>query len=282
MFADVPAGFAATASVDAIAAIGCVADLAKSLARPHELTSDVPGNMSYMSRTSRLFELIGMLRARRTPVTALDLACALAVSERSIYRDIETLRSLGAPIDGQAGVGFRMREGFFLPQLAFSPDELDVLILGLGWVRERADPTLARCSESALSKILSAKSSGAAGHEPPALLAAASMSKLADPPQAALLRAAIRRQRKVAISYDDAHGASSDRTVWPIAIVYFDDVRVLAAWCEHRSAFRHFRVDRVQVKTVSDERYPGRRQSLVAQWRQQDRDWRSILTEFGR
>ncbi|WP_440641374.1 helix-turn-helix transcriptional regulator [Bradyrhizobium sp. PUT101] len=75
--------------------------------------------------------------------------------------------------------------------------------------------------------------------------------------QVALLRDTIRRQRKVAISYEDAHGSLSDRTIWPIAIVYFDEVRVLAAWCEHRSAFRHFRVDRLHLRTILDERYPG-------------------------
>ena len=104
------------------------------------------------------------------------------------------------------------------------------------------------------------------------------MSERVDPPQVALLRDAIRRQRKVAISYEAAQGSLSDRTIWPIAIVYFDDVRVLAAWCEHRSAFRHFRVDRLHLRTISEERYPGRRQSLMTRWRQQDRDWRSILT----
>lgn len=235
-----------------------------------------------MSRTSRLFELIDVLRVRRMPVTALDLSCELGVSQRSIYRDIETLRALGAPIEGQAGVGYRLREGFFLPHFAFTQDELDVLVLGLGWVRERADPTLARCSESALAKILSARrGDAAAGAEPPALLAAAPVSRRDDPPPAAALRDAIRRQRKVAISYEDGHGASSDRIVWPIAIVYFDDVRVLAAWCERRSDYRHFRVDRIRVNAVLEERYPGRRHTLFARWREQDRDWRAMLTVSG-
>ena len=231
-----------------------------------------------MSRTSRLFELINMLRARRTPVTALHLARELGISQRSVYRDIETLRSLGAPLDGQAGIGYCLGEGFFLPEFAFSSDELDALILGLGWVRQRADPALAQGSERALAKILSARNNGSATSGEPHAVTAASVSERVDPPQVALLRDAIRRQRKVAISYEDAQGSSSDRTIWPIAIVYFDDVRVLAAWCEHRSAFRHFRVDRVHLRTILEERYPGRRQSLIVRWRQQDRDWRSILT----
>ncbi|MDQ1081143.1 YafY family protein [Pseudoroseomonas cervicalis] len=232
-----------------------------------------------MSRTNRLFELINLLRARRHPVTALDLAQELGVSPRSIYRDIDTLRALGALVDGQAGMGYRLREGFFLPQFAFTPDELDALILGLGWVRQRADQALAQCSDSALAKILAARDgAGRAGEEIPALVSPASLSRRSDPPQAAQLREAIRRQRKVAIGYEDNQGAVSERVIWPIAIVYFDDVRVLAAWCERRAAFRHFRIDRVQVKAVLEERYPGRRPALVAEWRRQDRDWRSMLT----
>lgn len=230
-----------------------------------------------MSRTGRLLELIGILRARRMPVAALDLARELGISQRSIYRDIETLRSLGAPIEGQAGVGYELRAGFFLPEFAFSPDELDALILGLGWVQQRADQALAQSSESALAKILSARNSGSKNNDTPTLTAA-SVSERVDPPQTALLRDAIRRQRKVAISYEDAQGALSDRTIWPIAIVYFDDVRIVAAWCENRSAFRHFRVDRLRVRATLEERYPGRRQSIITRWRQQDRDWRAILT----
>ncbi len=231
-----------------------------------------------MSRTSRLLELIGILRARRMPVAALDLARELGISQRSIYRDIETLRSLGAPIEGQAGVGYELRAGFFLPEFAFSPDELDALILGLGWVQQRADQALAQSSESALAKILSAKNSGSKNNDTPTLVAPASVSERVDPPQTALLRDAIRRQRKVAISYEDAQGALSDRTIWPIVIVYFDDVRIVAAWCEERSAFRHFRVDRLRVRATLEDRYPGRRQSIMTRWRQQDRDWRAILT----
>jgi predicted DNA-binding transcriptional regulator YafY len=229
-----------------------------------------------MSRTNRLFELISVLRARRMPVTALHLARELGVSPRTIYRDIETLRSLGAPLDGQSGFGYCLREGFFLPEFAFSPDEMDALMLGLGWVRQRADPVLANGSETALSKILSARTHGSViSDELPGVITAASTPALVDPPLTAPLRDAIRRQRKIAISYEDAHGSLSHRTIWPIALVYFDDVRVLAAWCEHRAAFRHFRVDRLQVATISEERYPERRQSLVFRWRQQDR-WTGV------
>lgn len=226
-----------------------------------------------MSRVSRLFELVSVLRSRRLPITAFDLAKTLNVSQRSIYRDIETLRSLGAPVDGQAGIGYALGSGFFLPEFAFSSDELDALTLGLSWVLKRADPALANGAKTALGKILSAaKHDPLPGEEAPNLITAASPPERADPPQAALLRDAIRRKQKVKISYTDNDGKRSQRTIWPIAIVYFDDVRVLAAWCEHRAAFRHFRLDRLQVTVVLQVLYPGSRQLLVRRWRQQDRD----------
>ncbi|MDS7596301.1 YafY family protein [Agrobacterium tumefaciens] len=232
-----------------------------------------------MSRTGRLFEMLSVLRARRSPVTAIELARELGVSQRSVYRDIETLRLLGAPLDGQAGVGFRLKEGFFLPHLAFSPDELDALILGLEWVQQRADPALVRSAEAALAKVLSARSASTLlGAESPRSLIAATASERTDPPHVAPMRDAIRRQRKVSIEYMDAQGTVSSRTIWPIAVVYFDDVRIVAAWCENRAAFRHFRVDRVRGTTLLEERYPERRHSLMKRWRDQDRDWRSFMT----
>lgn len=232
-----------------------------------------------MSRTSRLFEMLGVLRARKRPVTALELAQELGVSERSVYRDVETLRLLGAPLDGQAGVGFRLRDGFFLPNFAFSPEEIDALILGLGWVQQRADPALAQSSESALAKILSSRTNRmSTGYDTPALVTAASVSKRSDPAQVVPLRDAIRGLRKVSLEYKDATGSLSKRIIWPITIVYFDDVQVLAAWCEGRSAFRHFRVDRVRAATILEQGYPERRASLIKRWREQDQDWRSFLT----
>lgn len=231
-----------------------------------------------MSRTSRLLEMLGLLRARRTPVTASELAQELGVSERSIHRDIDTLRLLGAPLDGQAGVGFLLRDGFFLPDFAFSAEEVEALILGLTWVQQRADPALSQSSGSALAKILSSRSDQLHDAHAPALVSAASVSQRSDPAQVKVLRDAIRRLRKVAITYEDAGGALSERIVWPITIVYFDDVRVLAAWCEAKSAFRHFRVDRVRSVTTLDDRYPERRSLLMRRWREQDRDWRSLMT----
>lgn len=83
----------------------------------------------------------------------------------------------------------------------------------------------------------------------------------------ALLRKAIRTERKLVLHYRDANGAVSERIVWPFALAFFDAVRVLLGWCELRQGFRHFRTDRIVAATTTDARYPKRRQALMTEWR---------------
>ena len=99
-----------------------------------------------MSRSARLLDLIQALRRRRRPATAASLASELGVSERTIYRDIATLVGQGAPIEGEAGIGYVLRPGFLLPPLMFDDDEIEALVLGLRWVAQRADDLLERRS----------------------------------------------------------------------------------------------------------------------------------------
>src|SRR5579871_1944310 len=94
---------------------------------------------SPMSRTTRLFKLMDALRGHRRPVTAARLAEDLAVSVRTVYRDIQTLMDLGAPVEGEAGLGYLLRPGFFLPPLMFGEDELEALVLGARWVQNQGD-----------------------------------------------------------------------------------------------------------------------------------------------
>jgi len=106
-----------------------------------------------MSRSARLLELIQALRRRRRPVAAAMLAGELGVSLSTVYRDVATLVARGAPIEGEAGLGYVLKPGFFLPPLMFGEDEADALILGLRLVAERGDPELARAADDALAKI---------------------------------------------------------------------------------------------------------------------------------
>ncbi|TFW31991.1 YafY family transcriptional regulator [Massilia horti] len=210
------------------------------------------------------------LRGNRRPVTAAALAERLGVSERTIYRDIQTLAQLGAPVEGEAGVGYLLRAGFFLPPLMFNADELEALVLGARWVRRQGDPALAGAAASALAKIATATPSDLRDHmADTSLWVPIGGTRGAVDPFVQPAREAIRRQHKLRICYRDEQGAASERVVWPFALAFFEGRRLLAAWCELREAMRHFRIDRIEQLLALQERYPRRRHELLQEWRQQ-------------
>lgn len=221
-----------------------------------------------MSRTGRLFQLMDALRGSRHPVTAAVLAERLAVSERTIYRDIAALAELGAPVQGSAGVGYLLKTGFFLPPLMFGADELEALVLGARWVRRQGDAALAQAATTALAKIATATPKDLRDEMAETSLwvpIGAQHPEFETFVQPA--REAIRRQHKLRISYSDEHGQPSERTVWPFALAYIDGRRLLAAWCELRDAQRHFRIDRIRAAAAIAQRYPTPRHVLIRNWR---------------
>jgi predicted DNA-binding transcriptional regulator YafY len=224
-----------------------------------------------MSRAARLLELMQALRRYRRPVTAAVLAGKLGVSQRTLYRDIATLIGQGAPIAGEAGTGYVLRDGFFLPPLAFDDDEIDAIVLGLRWVSRRADLVLAQAAYESLAKIaavLPVEMREALESE--RIFAATDRVVPVATIDVHALREAIRLSRRVHIAYRDGKAAASARTIWPIALAFFNDVFLVVAWCEMRGDYRHFRADRIVKLAVSAERYPTARRALLKAWRAQN------------
>ena len=225
------------------------------------------------SRAARLLQLLEHLRTHRQPVPGATLAQHQGVSLRTLYRDIATLREQGARIEGEPGVGYVLRPGFTLPPLMFSADELEALVLGARWVASHAaDPELARAARDAVQRI------GAV--LPPELRLAVETSGLFVPARAhapspapwlPVLRRAIRDEHALLLHYRDEGGAVTQRRIWPFAMAFFDQARLIAAWCELRQDFRHFRADRVVDLAHSGTRYPERRHALIRRWRAQMR-----------
>lgn len=221
-----------------------------------------------MSRAQRLLHLIQLLRQHRRPVSGATLAVELGVSLRTLYRDIDSLKAQGAPIDGEAGVGFVLRPGFMLPPLMFSHEEIEALVLGSRWVSERADGPLGAAAATLLAKIgavlpedlkTSIEASG--------LLIGPGAPIAAGDAELPTIRAAIRAERKLRIDYADEQGRATERLIWPVALAFFDRVRVVVAWCELRDAYRHFRCDRIAALEPTPERFPRRRAALFKEWR---------------
>jgi predicted DNA-binding transcriptional regulator YafY len=222
-----------------------------------------------MSRSSRLLDLVQALRRHRRPVTAATLADELGVSIRTIYRDIVTLTAQGAPVEGEAGIGYVLRPGFVLPPLMLSDEEIEALVLGLRFVAQRGDPALKRAAIDAAAKIVDVLPddlrAAAAGI---GLLAGPAADQAESPVDLALIRRAIRSECKLRLGYTDRQGRASERVVWPFALGFFEQTRVLAAWCEARTAFRHFRADRIGACALLSERYPRWRAALLKEWRE--------------
>jgi predicted DNA-binding transcriptional regulator YafY len=222
-----------------------------------------------MNRTERLFALMDALRRHRRPVTAASLADELKVSLRTIYRDVQVLIGLGAPIDGEAGLGYLLRPGFFLPPLMFSEDELEALVLGIRWVARQSDSALTQAATNALAKIAAASPKDLRDAMANTGLWVATIATTGTVADIKLVREAIRRERKLRIAYVAETGAATERAIWPIAMAYYERRQTVAAWCELRGAFRHFRTDRITALTATAERYPRRRVELVAAWRRE-------------
>ena len=224
-----------------------------------------------MSRTERLLDLLQLLRRHRQPLSGAVMAADMGISLRTLYRDIATLQSQGASIDGAPGLGYILKPGFTLPPLMFSADEVEALVLGSRWVVQRGDSRLAAAARDALAKIAAVLPAGLR-HEldTSALIVAPGEPIAAGDVEVAAIRAAIRLEQKLDIRYRDGAGQDSSRTVWPFALGFFDRARVVVAWCELRESIRHFRTDRIVDLMPRGERYPRRRQTLLKEWREKE------------
>ncbi len=213
-----------------------------------------------MRRADRLFQIVQFLRGGRL-VTAARLADRLEVSERTIYRDIADLQSSGVPIDGEAGVGYLMRDGYDLPPLMFTRDEISALVLGARIAKAWGGARMALAAEEALMKI-------------EAVLPPADRARIRETPLYAIqfnhsaesaecldfFDEAISDRLRVAMDYEALDGERSHRTVRPLGLYYWGKVWTLVGWCELRDDFRTFRVDRI-VNPSSGDRFrpePGK------------------------
>lgn len=221
-----------------------------------------------MVRAQRLIALIDLLRRHRYPVTGKHLAETLGVSLRTLYRDIATLQSQGANIEGEAGMGYVLRAGFLLPPLMFTEEEIEALVLGARWVAERTDSQLSEGAKSALNKIAAVLPIELKNIlDDTSLLIGPSKESLMDTVNMADIRRAIRDERILSIVYRDLKDNQSERRIWPFALGYFDEVRVLVAWCELRQAIRHFRTDRILACQLEETRYKTPRHVQLKNWR---------------
>ena len=215
-----------------------------------------------MRRTDRLFELIQILRDGKLH-RAQEMAQAVGVSVRTLYRDMETLQASGVPVEGERGVGYMITSAISLPPLTLTAEELEALNLGMAIVAEAADETLKSAALSLASKVDAVL--------PERTIAEADKWKFAVYPFAdaargaahmPTLRAAIRARQKLRLTYHSKGDRVTARTVRPLHMEYWGRVWTLTSWCELRDGFRVFRVDLIQSAEALPEMFvdePGKR-----------------------
>jgi predicted DNA-binding transcriptional regulator YafY len=214
-----------------------------------------------MRRADRLFHTVQLIRGRRL-TTATYLAERLEISERTVYRDVAALQAQGVPIEGEAGVGYRLGAGFELPPLMFSADEARALVAAVRIAQAWLDPLLAANAEAALGRVLSVlPSSTRAAAESLIILAPPVGPEPSEQHKLQVLREAAQNRCKVELHYRDAAQKRSTRVLRPLGCFYWGKVWTLAGWCESRKDFRNFRIDRIEELNLSEERFadePGK------------------------
>jgi predicted DNA-binding transcriptional regulator YafY len=226
-----------------------------------------------MRRADRLFDIIQALRGAKRPLTAQALAARLEVTPRTVYRDIAILQARRVPIEGAAGVGYMLRRGYDLPPLMFTTDEAEAIAIGVRMVRRLRDDALHAAGESVLAKLTAVvpETMRTALAEPRIWISDGSAAR----PKGvdlAEIRSAIRASRKLLLRYVDEQGRSSRRTVRPIAMVYYVDATLIAAWCELRGDYRHFRVERVASCVALDAFFADQAERHRVEWLAQRKD----------
>jgi predicted DNA-binding transcriptional regulator YafY len=189
-------------------------------------------------------------------VTATTLAEIFEVSPRTIYRDVQSLLDSGVPISGEAGVGYVIDKSYHLPPIMFDADELEAIALGIGMVGNWTDEQFAAKAQSAFKKI-QATLPAPLIHELHQISTFSAPSQYKIPWEVSFtqVRECIRRQKKVQFNYLDLKQQSSQRIIWPLALISFSPVWLVAGWCELRQSFRNFRLDRISDFVPLDSRY---------------------------
>ena len=223
-----------------------------------------------MRRADRLFEIIQLMRGGRL-VTARSLAERLEVSERTIYRDVADLQSTGVPIEGEAGYGYVLQDGFDLPPLMFTRGEVAALVAGARLIRAWGGLEMARGAEEALAKIdavidddLRAKARGVQVHSFGVDMTPETRASLD------VIEGAVEASEKLSFDYKDGQGTATRRVVRPLELWFWGKVWTAVGWCELRDDFRMFRVDRMEALKRGPVYRPQKGQTLRDFYRRED------------
>lgn len=224
-----------------------------------------------MRRADRLIKIVHFIRSRRQAVTAKRISEEFEICTRTVYRDIQDLINSGAPIRGEAGVGYIIDKQYYLPPITFDAQELEAIGLGISMVRQWTDEPFAKKADSAFEKIQAVLPASLQGE-------LEQITTYSIPNQSALpwtvsfsdLRESIRIRRKIRIKYTDVAQQTTIRILHPLALIFCSPIWLLATWCEKRNDFRNFRLDRIQTVKFYEDFFDDEKDKNLLAYKAQD------------
>lgn len=224
-----------------------------------------------MRRADRLMKTVHFLRGRRRAVTAKRIAEEFDICTRTVYRDVQDLINSGAPISGEAGVGYLIDKQYYLPPVTFDAEELEAIGLGISIVRHWTDERFAEKAASAFAKIQAVLPADLQGELEQ--ITTYSIPNQPDLPWSVSfsdLRECIRVRQKIRISYTDEATQNTLRTLRPLALIFCSPIWLLATWCEKRNDFRNFRLDRIQTVELCEALFEDEKDKNLSAYKAQD------------
>lgn len=197
---------------------------------------------SSASRSDRLFRLMELFKDGQLH-RAEDLADALSVSLRTIYRDMKTLAESGVAIEGARGTGYRAKAAITLPPLNLTEDELEALHVGLAVVGAGMEGHLREAAESLSAKVDAVLPEEVGGVAQGFGFATYPFDGTAQAlPHLAPLRTAIRAKQKLRLTM---RTEDAGKDVRPLKLAYWGRVWTLTVWDETGADFAQIRVDHI-------------------------------------
>jgi len=229
-----------------------------------------------MKRADRLMALV--LHLRHGWVQAETLAREYGVSVRTIYRDMQGLTEAGVPVLGEAGRGYRLMDGYFLPPLHLTPEEAVMVAFGLDAVRGMFDADYSQAVTTAARKLMAALPEERR-REVEALREHIRLIETGEVSEAGTLRTlrtALLARRAVTFRYHSPQGVS-ERHADPLGLVRLNGVWMLAAHDRGRAGRRTFRLDRMEAVALTGTPIEAGRPTFMASPPEDRRDVRVRL-----
>jgi predicted DNA-binding transcriptional regulator YafY len=215
-----------------------------------------------LETSARLLRLLSLLQSRRF-WSGAQLADELEVTERSVRRDVDRLRSLGYPVQGTAGVagGYTLGAGGRMPPLLLEEDEATAVAVGLRIAAAGPVSGMEEVALRALAKLeqlLPTRIRKRVSTLHGAVVSLPSSAPRVDAEVLTLIATASRDQQQLQFSYGDRKQRATTRQVEPHGVVHMGTRWYLVAFDVDREDFRTFRIDRVTSKPRLGKRFATR------------------------